>query len=279
MSTTPIRYEFSADGPIEASVKIGGGDLTVSAEPTDAVVVQVAPGDDSEASRAAAADTVVEFSGNRLRVEPPESSGGWIFKQSARLRIDVRLPAESRLRAHTGSADIRLGGPLGSADINSGSGDVRADGVSGDLAVHSGSADLRADRVGGRVSFTSGSGDLSVAAVSGPVEINSASGDIHIDQAQSTVTVKTASGDVRLRSAQGPEVKVTTVSGDVTVGVPTGTGVWLDLNTVSGSTVSHLDMAAAPPAQGAALTLRLRTVSGDITVDRAAARPAPSTVD
>jgi hypothetical protein len=53
--------------------------------------------------------------------------------------------------------------------------------------------------------------------------------------------------------------------------VASGTGVWLDLNTVSGSTRSNLDMnQGAPPAGGHALTLRVATVSGDITINRVA---------
>ena len=45
----------------------------------------------------------------------------------------------------------------------------------------------------------------------------------------------------------------------------------LDLSTVSGSTDSDLAMTGAAPEGGAALTLRVHTASGDISVRRVAA--------
>jgi hypothetical protein len=53
------------------------------------------------------------------------------------------------------------------------------------------------------------------------------------------------------------------------VGVRAGTGVWLDLNTISGTTRNGLDMTAAPSgANGHQLNLRVQTISGDIGVHR-----------
>jgi hypothetical protein len=62
-----------------------------------------------------------------------------------------------------------------------------------------------------------------------------------------------------------------TASGDVSVGVAAGTGVWLDLNTASGSTTSDLAMGGGPSegVREAALEVRIRTASGDIDVHRA----------
>lgn len=261
-------HEFSHDGPVDAQVKVGSGDLRVLAEPTSTVTVDVRPADDSDASRQAAANTLVDFSGDRLRVEVPESNGGWLFRRGPRVDIDIRLPRHSRLRANTGSADVRLDGELGMADLNTGSGDTVVGTVSGDLTVRTGSGDLRGDRVDGDLKVKSGSGDVSVGLCAGSVSITTGSGDIEIREARGEVGTHTASGDIRLQTVRSGDIRANTASGDVTVGVPVGTKVWLDVNTVSGSTTSHLEMSSAPPEGGAQVNLRLQTVSGDILIHR-----------
>jgi hypothetical protein len=263
-------YEFTHDGPIEANVRIGSGDLLVTAEPTSTVSVVVAASDSSDASRSAAAHTTVDFTDGRLRVETPESGGGWLFRRSGQLRIEIRVPLDSHLRASTGSADVRVDGQLGSADLNTGSGDTYVANTSGDLTIKTGSGDLRADNVGGELRVNSGSGDVTVRRAHGTVTVMTASGDVQIDDPRMSVTAQTASGDVRLRAVRSGDIRTNTASGDVSVGVPIGTRVWLDLNTVSGSTRSNLDMSAAPIEGGTQVSLRLQTVSGDIAVSRVA---------
>jgi DUF4097 and DUF4098 domain-containing protein YvlB len=268
-------YEFAASGPVDASVRIGAGDLIVVAEPTQTVVVEVSPYDDSDASRSAAANTVVDFNRGRLRVEAPDGGTSWIFRRSARVRIEIRLPQDSRLRAHSGSADIRIDGRISAGELTTGSGDAHVGTASGDLMIRTGSGDVRTDHVGGELKVSTGSGDVYVNAVAGAVSATTGSGDVAIDDAQGTVSAQTASGDVRLHTVRSGEVRVVTASGDVSVGVPAGTRVWLDLNTVSGSTSSNLEMSSTPPAGGAQVNLRLQTVSGDIAVTRVSAPPTP----
>ncbi len=262
--------EFVCTGPIDTNIRVGAGLLTVATSPDPVAVVTVTPYDDNEASQVAAANTKVQFDDGRLRIETPDSHGGWIFKRNGRVRVDVRLPDDSRLRSHTGSADVRVEGQLRDADIHTGSGDTFISRTTGDLTVRSGSGDVHGEEIGGELRVSTGSGDLRVTRVTGAITAETASGDVSIDDAHATVRASTASGDVQIGAARGGDVRVNSASGDVAVGVPAGTGVWLDLNTVSGSTNSNLDMSAAPGESGAKLTLHVQTVSGDITVRRVA---------
>lgn len=70
-------------------------------------------------------------------------------------------------------------------------------------------------------------------------------------------------------------LELNATSGDVTVGVRKGTLVWLDLTTVSGRTTSDLT-PDDPDASGGGkpLAVRVRTVSGNITVTTSAADSA-----
>jgi hypothetical protein len=268
-------YEFDSPSPANVLLRTGAGQVNVIAEERTTATVDVTPLDDSEASRNAAADTLVEMRGDRLVVEAPDTRGGWLFRRGPRLRVDVRVPLDSRLQARVGSADVRCDGRLADVSLNTGSGDLTLAQTVGELSVNTGSGDVRADHVGGTLRVNSASGDVAVQRVGGDASLHAASGDIVLREAGGTVRVTTASGDVRLGAVLGEAVKANSASGDITVGVPTGTSVWLDLQTMSGDTESDLAMGQQPPEGGAKLSLQIRTMSGDIRVQRVSA-PTPA---
>jgi DUF4097 and DUF4098 domain-containing protein YvlB len=83
--------------------------------------------------------------------------------------------------------------------------------------------------------------------------------------------VSTVSGDVELEAA-ARGARVNTVSGDVNVAARPGLALWIDVQSVSGSVSSDLDVGDAPPVESVAqVELRVRTVSGDVRVSRSGA--------
>ncbi|HLT11816.1 MAG TPA: DUF4097 family beta strand repeat-containing protein, partial [Micromonosporaceae bacterium] len=196
----------------------------------------------------------------------------WLSRHG-RVRVDLVLPERSGLRAEVGSADVRTEGRLADVSVHSGSGDITVC-DSASLAVESGSGDVRADRVAGTLRVKTGSGDVLAGSVGGDANVQVASGDVHIGDVAGRVRATSASGDIALDTVHAGEVRVRSASGDVRIGVPAGTGVWLDLNTVSGSTSTDLAMTGSPPSGGASLALRVHTVSGDIAVHRTTAAAA-----
>jgi len=266
--TQPDVQEFPCSQPIKAVVRVGAGTIAVIAEDRPLVTVAVSPYAPDDASRAAAENTKVQFTGDRVSVETPETGGGWIFRRNGRVRVELRVPLDSSLQARTGSADVHAEGRLAEADIHTGSGDTYVTKTAGDLTVESGSGDVRTDEVGGALRVRTASGDVSASTVIGSASVNVASGDIEIEDASGPVRASSASGDIRVSTAHSGQIKLNSASGDVSVGVPTGTRVWLDLVTMSGSTVSDLDMTATAPQDGPQLSLEVRTMSGDINIHR-----------
>lgn len=269
VQTEPMIQEFPCPEPATADIKVGAGAVTVTAWNEPMVAVHVTAYDGSEASRSAAESTRVHFAGGRLSVETdPHQGGGWLMGRRGRVRVEVHLPSGSTLRANVGSADIKTVGAIADMVAHTGSGDVSIVEASGDVNVESGSGDVRAEIVGGELRVQTASGDVIAQKVAGRIVVETASGDIRIDNAVSDVRVRTASGDVRIGSVSTGEIAANSVSGDVYVGVVSGTRVWLDVSSVSGSTRNELDMTGQAPTEGAAANLRLRTVSGDITIGR-----------
>jgi len=184
----------------------------------------------------------------------------------------VQCPSGSDLKARTKSADVRARGTLGEVDVATASGDVHITDTLGELSLKSASGDLAAANVGGRATTNTVSGDVTIESVTGFVEANAVSGDIEIGSAGAGVKANAVSGDTTLGGVVAGSVVVNAVSGDVRVGVRRGSSVHLDCSTASGDARSELELGAdEPEGNGPFVDLKARTISGDITISRAAA--------
>jgi DUF4097 and DUF4098 domain-containing protein YvlB len=115
------------------------------------------------------------------------------------------------------------------------------------------------------------SGDLGVRTAMNGLAANSVSGDAVLGEIYGDLTVGTVSGDLVVRAAGPGDVGLKAVSGDVVVAMRRGLRVKLDVNSVSGSVGSELDVSDTPSrSDGPEANLRVRTVSGDVRVTRAA---------
>jgi DUF4097 and DUF4098 domain-containing protein YvlB len=167
------------------------------------------------------------------------------------------MPHGGSLETGTAAADIRGTGRFGEVDVKTAAGDVTFDEIERDASVNSVSGDVRLARVGGRTIVKAVSGDVRIGEAGGDVEVNSVSGDIAVDAlAPGKSTLKTVSGAIR-------------------TGIPRGLAVWIDAKSVSGKTISELDVGDERPAADQPLVeLRAKSVSGDIRVIRASSVPA-----
>jgi hypothetical protein len=271
--------EFPCPGPITVDLRLAGGTVDLHAEPRETAAVEVSPYDTSDASQQAAEQTRVELAGDTLMIAAPDNSGWAIRLRAPRLRVTVRVPTGSGARLRVAAADVTGHGEWSQVKLSAASGDAYLERVTGDLTVNTASGDVRAVQVDGRLTVVTASGDVSAQQVAGSIDVKSASGDVQVEEAGADVNVKTASGDTQVRAARYGAVRTTTVSGDVSVGVVSGTGVWLDLNTLTGRTTSDLNMTGAVGAETPAdhtLTVQVRTVSGNIDVHRVTL-PTPAT--
>ncbi len=262
--------EFDCPKPITVSLRAGGGTVDITAEERRTALVDVSPYDDSDAARDVAAAARVEMHGDTLTIAAPEPPGVWLWRRHARLRITVRVPLDCVLALKISSADLSARGRFGTVSLGTASGDGYLEHIAGAANLKTASGDVTIDRVDGAVQVNSASGDVAIGYAAADVVVHAASGDVRIGRADASVKVASASGDVDIASACRGEVRLKSASGDVSVGVAAGTGVWLDLSTTSGRARSDLSMAEPPPSPGDAdLHLHARSISGDITVRRA----------
>ncbi|GIG86685.1 DUF4097 family beta strand repeat-containing protein [Plantactinospora endophytica] len=263
--------EFPRTAPVTVVAELPAGAFEMVAEERDSATVDVRPYDGSAESREQAARTQVGLDGDVLSVIVPDRDRGLFRHRSGKVRVQVRVPLDSSGRIKVASADVRCQGRYAGLNVGTASGDVEIEYVTGDAHVETSSGDIEVSQVDGRLEVKGASGGLVARQVGGPFQARLASGDVQVTDAGNAVEIKTASGAVSVGTTRQGRVRIGTASGDVGVGVRTGTGVWLDLSTVSGTTRNALDMTNAPSGvDGPELTLEVRTVSGDIDVRRAA---------
>ena len=258
-------HHFPTDGPIHLYVRNGRGTVEVVAEDITETTVDVV-GRDRALARVSASDD-----GRRVSIDVPRHRR---LGNAPRLEITVHVPTGSTADLGTASASIATRGRLARADAKSASGPISIEQVEGDCHAHAASGDISLGTIEGAATLKSASGDLRVARVGGRCTAKSASGAVDVGWAGDLVSAATASGAITVRDAARGEVICKSTSGDVAVGVRKGTLVWLDLTTVSGRTSSGLSPDDAPGGREEPLTVKVQTVSGDITISPSGADAA-----
>lgn len=260
-------WEFPVSDPIILEATLPAGGITVTAGPVTTATVSLVPSRSGKRGEELIADTTVEFDAGKLTVTVPDRLR---LLSSTSLDMTVQLPTGSSCQLKTASADIRCTGEIGSLDARTASGDVNVERVTGSASINTASGDLRLDDAAAEVRVNTASGDAEIGRAGGDVTVNSASGDLTIRRAEGSARARSASGDVRIDSITAGRGEINTVSGDISVAVPAGIGVYLDLSTLSGDARSDLEPAGRDGDAG--LSLLCRSVSGDVRVTRAAAR-------
>ncbi|MCW2528323.1 MAG: hypothetical protein QOD90_2033 [Mycobacterium sp.] len=258
---------FQTPEPITATVEVAAGSVHLAATDRDDTVVEVSPRNPNRASDVRAAEQArVDFRHGTLVV----SAGRRMLSmgRGGAVRVDIGLPSGSRLHASSASAEVRADGLLGDCRLASASGDLLVDSVSGQIKADTASGQISVQNAGGNVSIATASGDVTIGRLDGDLKFQAASGALGIDELRGDVTVRTASGRVTIAAAVKGAVSIVASSGEVEVGVATGTAAKLDLRSGSGLVSNGLEPADGPADGDETLVVQVRTGSGDIAVRR-----------
>jgi hypothetical protein len=208
----PTRIDFDGVVALKANVVAG--------------MVSVLPADREPSLR------VTEISGHPLEVVHEagmltvnhKSSGldgvlQWLQDTRGRVDLTIMVPRDCPVRLNLVAANAVLTGLSGRVSVKTASGDVTLDGVTGAIDANTATGGVEATRLSGSVSFNSVSGDLALArGAIARLKANSVSGKI--------------TTDVDLRD--GGSVRVSTVSGEVTMRLPESVSARVNLTSVGG---------------------------------------------
>jgi putative adhesin len=251
-----LERTFHTPLPLELEVGIPSGDIEV--ETTEGEESNITVDGDERLLE----EVEIRHDGDRLLVAY-RGKGKFGFSLSplslvfgSELRVRASVPHGGSVKVKTASADTRLDGRFGPLGVNSVSGDVRLRG-----------------QVAGSTSLKTVSGDVDLDRVEGDLSAHTVSGDLRIGPVAGSSDLKTVSGDIRLQSVAAGEVRFSSVSGDIEIGIAQGSAVDVDAGSTSGDLSSEVPLGSEP-VQGEdeaapTVVLRGRTVSGDVKVFRA----------
>lgn len=285
----PIVHEFTATGPLDATIQNLRGSIVLRAEHGTAVRVELRPR--GEAGRELAEQMRVRFEADRLFVDTP-SEGAQLFggsmgdllrglgdestgsSWSDRLAAGLRS-ARRGVEGLAGALDVTVLVPYGSRVVlHDGAGDVRVHGVLARIEARTGAGDLSLDRGGEEETrLTTGTGDITVGPAAGSLSATTGTGDVVLETSAGRTSVTTGVGDVRVRCAHSGHLAVRTGLGDVTLHIAPGTATHLDLATGLGDRDVQLTPTDGASQAERTLEIEARAGKGDLRVLRA--EPAP----
>ncbi|MEX1125867.1 MAG: DUF4097 family beta strand repeat-containing protein [Acidimicrobiia bacterium] len=212
-------------------------------------------------------DFVIGQSGDTVTVRRPLGGNGWSRRESS-TRIRVEVPAGTTVRISGASAEITADVRLAEAFIDTASGDVSLTEVR-DAKIKSASGDLSVGVVSGEASMRTASGDVRIGDIDEKMDVTTASGSVDIGLARGDVTSSASSGDLAIDRFEGSDLNLKSVSGNIRVGLPRGTKVSLDAQSLSGRiALPERSTTGSSGETHTQVRAKLRTISGDIEIIR-----------
>jgi Putative adhesin len=274
---------LQVSGPVDLEVLTRSGDVTVRAGGSGSVQIHgkifvndhwLFGGDRQADVHGIEQNPPIRQEGNSIHID-------YVNERNISIDYEITVPADTSIRARSGSGDQTIEGTHGNAEIETGSGDVKLRNVSGDVHLQTGSGDVRAHEISGPVKGGTGSGDVELEeAGPGDIDLHTGSGDINVRGVQGGFHAQAGSGDITAEGTQSSAWEIRTGSGNVRVKLPENAAFDADISTNSGS----LDMG--PPiemtvqgrvgeshkhvqgkARGGGPMLSVHTGSGDIHID------------
>ena len=276
---------FSTPGAVRLNLEIPAGEIDLETADTEETHVKLETTSGDDAIRNLVDNARIELvrhgDVHEVTVETKEKRGfsisigdGGISFGGGQLSLRIRCPHGAELDVATKSADLRARGDYGEVAVKTASGDVQIEQAL-ETHIKSASGDIRLGHVRGDLEAQTASGDVRADVVDGDIQAQLVSGDIDIRDSRASATANTVSGDQRFGAVQQGRIDLKAISGDVTVGIRSGSRFYVDANTVSGDTSSEFELDDSPAQEedpdAPLVEVFAKTVSGDVRIERAAA--------
>ena len=258
-----FQRTLQVTGPVNLDLNTGSGSVNVRTGSSSEVQVtghikttNWLGGNADERVKRIEANPPIQQSGNDIRIGHVDDTE---LLHNISISYDLVVPAETKLRSHTGSGSQSVEGLQKQIEIESGSGSLKISDIGDAVRAETGSGGIEIDRVKGNVRTKAGSGSIRATDIAGAFEGRTGSGHITLEQtASGSVHANTGSGGMELRGVHG-SLDARAGSGTITAeGNPTGS--W---TVDSGSGNIHLKLAS-----DAGFDLDAHTSSGSITVSQ-----------
>jgi hypothetical protein len=272
---------LQVNGLVDLEVLTHSGDVTVRAGSSGSVFIRgkIFVGDRwfgghrEDDVHAIEQNPPIRQSGNSIHID-------YVNYRNISVDYEISVPADTTIRARSGSGDQIIEGTHGNADIQTGSGDVKLSRLNGEIRLQTGSGNIRAHDISGSVKGGTGSGDVEIEeSGSGDVDLHTGSGNLSARGVQGGFHGETGSGDITAEGTQTGTWDMRTGSGNVHIRLPQNAAFDADISTSSGTVdvgqpiemtvqgrVGDSHKSIHGKVHGGGPTLRVHTGSGDIQI-------------
>lgn len=287
-----VPAAFAAEGTFERTLTFSGvPSLTVE---TGSGYVHVFPGQDGQVHVIGRVHSQPAWFGGdpeaRVReivAQPPIVQSGNIITighthadsealHNISIDYEITAPAQTTLKANSGSGSLEIGGILGTVAAHSGSGSIHVDNVGGNSTFGTGSGSIHAEHVHGAATADTGSGRIELSVTSpGDVQVRTGSGSIQLSGIDGGLRATAGSGSIQADGNPKAEWRVDTGSGSIHLNL--GPQAHFTLNASTGSGGVHIEQPVVMQGSmdrhhvtgtvnGGGPTVRASTGSGSITI-------------
>jgi hypothetical protein len=223
--TGPVQLELS-NGSGRAEIRSGQtGQVRVHA---DLTVWASLFGENGNRLDAIKNHPPVDQQGNLIRID----SRGDAFNQ-VRVDYTIYVPAETEVRAHTGSGSMEVNDIQGPATLQTGSGRISVHRIHEETEAKTGSGSIELIDIAGRAAAETGSGGIELSHIGREIRATTGSGSIHMDRTPEKIVTHTGSGSITISGAS-KDLRASSGSGSIHIeGNPSASSYW-DIHASSG---------------------------------------------
>lgn len=164
---------------------------------------------------------------------------GWSWgRNTRRLHIDIQMPREGDLDAHTGDGSVNASTINGNISINTGDGSIRASALTGTVVLHTNDGSINVDSLKGDLRLHTGDGSIEARSLDGRLDADSGDGHLTIEGRFDALNIRTGDGSVNTRVLSGSKMatswNIRTGDGSVDLTLPADFQANLDASTGDG---------------------------------------------
>ena len=150
---------------------------------------------------------------------------GWSWgTHSRRLHIEVLMPREADLDAHTGDGSVEASSINGNIKVYTGDGSVRANTLTGTIDLHTNDGSINVDTLKGNLRIHTGDGSIEARDLDGKLDADTGDGHMRIAGRFDALNIKTGDGSVDTRVLPGSKMatswSIRTGDGSVDLALP-----------------------------------------------------------
>ena len=164
---------------------------------------------------------------------------GWSWGHNTRrLHIEVQMPKDGDVDAHTGDGSVNASAINGNVSVNTGDGSIKASSLTGTIVLHTNDGSINADTLKGNMRIHTGDGSIEARDLDGKLDADTGDGHMRIGGRFDALNIRTGDGSVDTRVLPGSKMStswsIRTGDGSVDLALPGDFQANIDASTGDG---------------------------------------------